>query len=46
MLSIYLDTNVVVQCDFWLVEKLLELVDRLTGCGELARGGCLLGTSI
>jgi hypothetical protein len=26
---------------FWLVEVLEELVDWTTGCGEVARGGCL-----
>ena len=26
---------------FWLVEELAELADKGTGCGEMARGGCL-----
>lgn len=26
---------------FWLVGELVELADRGTGCGEMARGGCL-----
>jgi hypothetical protein len=26
---------------FWLVEELTELADRPTGCGEVARCGCL-----
>jgi len=27
--------------DFWPVEKLAELLDGPTGCGEVARSGCL-----
>jgi hypothetical protein len=26
---------------FWPVEELAELADGPTGCGEMARGGCL-----
>ena len=26
---------------FWPVEKLVELADGPTGCGEVARSGCL-----
>lgn len=26
---------------FWSVEELVELVDGPTGCGKMARGGCL-----
>jgi len=28
---------------FWPVEELAELADGSTGCGEVARGGCLFG---
>ena len=28
--------------NFWPVEDLEELADGPTGCGELARGGCVL----
>ena len=31
---------------FWPVEELAELAYGPTGCGEKARGGCLLGTSV
>ena len=27
---------------FWLVEELAELADSVIGCGEMARGECLL----
>jgi len=27
---------------FWPVEEFAELVDGSTGCGEVARGGCLI----
>lgn len=29
---------------FWPVEE-LELAERLAGCGNVVRGGCLLATS-
>ena len=29
---------------FWPVEDLAQLADGPTGCGELARGGCLIVT--
>ena len=31
---------------FWPVEELAELADKPTGCGEVARGGCLFAWNI
>jgi hypothetical protein len=31
---------------FWLVEELAELADGPTGCGEVARGGCLFASNV
>ena len=30
----------------WPVDELMELADRPTGCGTVARGGCLLAWNL